>query len=76
MNVNAISDTIKLNTIRDFYRAYYNTDQDIEEFAPEFYYVVGQLLNANVVKDLEKLTDYRGILNKNNIIQKGDVEDE
>lgn len=43
--------------IQLFYDMYFNTDQDVEDFAPEFFYTVGAILTGAVPLKLEKLSD-------------------
>ena len=42
-----------LENIRKLCQGYYNTDQDTEGFAEEFFYAVGELLNGKSLRDLK-----------------------
>ena len=46
------SDTGKLNAIFALYEGYFNTDQDIEVFAKEFYNLVGEVFSGRSLKQL------------------------
>ncbi len=43
----------RLNGIRRLYEGYYNTNQDAEVFAKEFYYAVGEILSGKELQDLK-----------------------
>lgn len=47
------ADEQKLDWIQRLYEGYYNTDQDAEVFAKEFFYVVGEILSGKQLKDLK-----------------------
>lgn len=42
-----------LENIQKLYLGYYNTNQDTREFAEEFFYAVGELLNGKSLRDLK-----------------------
>ena len=42
-----------LETIQKIYEGYYNTGQNTEEFAVEFFYTVGEILQGKELKDLD-----------------------
>jgi hypothetical protein len=44
--------TEKLDMIKMLNDGYFNTDQDVETFAVEFYYAVGELLSCKQLKEL------------------------
>lgn len=54
----------KVELISNFHAWYYNTNQDVEEFSAEFYYVVSDILQDEVPIELEHLTEYTDILIK------------
>lgn len=43
----------KLLTIQKLYRGYYDTGQNTEEFAVEFFYTIGEILQGKELKDLD-----------------------
>lgn len=45
--------TTKLENIKTLYEGYFNTNQDTELFAEEFYYAIGELLQGKQLKRLE-----------------------
>lgn len=49
----------KMILIETFHEMYYNTDQDTEEFAVEFYKVVNLLIDGYVPVQLEYLEDFK-----------------
>lgn len=42
-----------LETIKKLYTGYYNTGQNTKEFAVEFFYTVGEVLQGKELKDLD-----------------------
>jgi hypothetical protein len=42
-----------LETIKKLYTGYYNTGQDTEEFAVEFFYTVGEIMQGKELKNLD-----------------------
>lgn len=48
-----ISEEQILDSIQRLYEGYFNTDQDVEVFAKEFYQSVGELLSGKKLKDLK-----------------------
>ena len=70
LQISELSET--LESIRELYTALYNTDLEPEEFATEFYYMVGALLNGKRLSDLRPAEPAAGTLrmmleNKNRI---------
>lgn len=49
----------KMILIETFHEMYYNTDQDTEEFAKEFYNVVDLIIQGYVPIQLEFLEDFK-----------------
>lgn len=49
----------KMILIEKFHEMYYNTDQDTEEFAKEFYNVVDLIIQGYVPIQLEFLEDFK-----------------
>lgn len=49
----------KMILIETFHEMYYNTDQDTEEFAVEFYKVVNLIIDGYVPVQLEYLEDFK-----------------
>lgn len=43
----------QLDWIYKLYEGYFNTDQDTELFAKEFYYAVGEIIQGKDLKDLK-----------------------
>lgn len=43
----------KLDIIKAIYTGYYNTGQNTETFAEEFFYTVGEILSGKELKDLD-----------------------
>lgn len=43
----------KLVIIKKLYEGYYNTNQYPEEFAVEFFYTIGEILQGKELKDLD-----------------------
>lgn len=63
LKLSSITFEEKLSLIEAYHDSYYNTDQDTEIFAQEFFYVVGEILNNNRVPyKIEFLSDYKEIL--------------
>lgn len=48
-----MNDGQKLNAIRLLYEGYFNTDQDVEEFAAEFFHAIGDILSGIELKYLD-----------------------
>ncbi len=47
------ADEQKLDWIQRLYEGYYNTDQDAEVFAKEFFYAVGEILSGKQLRELK-----------------------
>lgn len=54
----------KLEIIDFFYDQYYNTNQDVEAFAQEFYFTTGNILLGRIPLDLKKINSYQFGLRK------------
>jgi len=48
----------KLEIIDFFYDQYYNTNQDVKDFAQEFYFTTGNILLGRIPLDLKKIKSY------------------
>lgn len=54
-----------LKTIQKIYTGYYNTGQNTELFAEEFFYTIGEILKGKELKDLDlKYLNMKDILRK------------
>ena len=47
------ADEQKLDWIQRLYAGYYNTNQDAEVFAKDFFYAIGEILSGKQLKDLK-----------------------
>ena len=52
----------RFSLIEQFHSWYYNTDASCEEFGPEFYSVVDDIMHNKIPIKLRHLTDYHGLL--------------
>jgi hypothetical protein len=57
-----LTDSEKLQMIKLLADCYFNTDQDTEKFASEFFYVVHEILQGRAPIKLEFLTDFEDTL--------------
>ena len=54
-----------LETIKKLYTGYYNTGQNTEEFAEEFFYTIGEVLQGKELKNLNlKYLNMKDMLRK------------
>lgn len=53
--VDGMTGTEMLRLIEEIRQGYYNTNQDTDLFAPEFFYIVGEIMNGNAPIELEFL---------------------
>ena len=72
LQISELSET--LESIRKLYTALYNTDLEPEEFATEFFYMVGTLLNGKRLDELRPAEPVAGTLKELLVDQTGAKE--
>ena len=52
----------KIEMIEFYFDCYFNTDQDVEEFASEYYYLTKSIISGQIPCQLEFLTGYKELM--------------
>ncbi|MCH4200653.1 MAG: hypothetical protein LKF87_14575 [Clostridium tyrobutyricum] len=78
VSVDDMSDNAKVEFIKFFFYQYYNTDQDVQDFASEFYFIVNEIIDNNLPVTLNNMSDWKNSkdpsgLSFNDLIRKYDL---
>lgn len=55
LDIEVLTASQKLKLIDLFYYSYFNTNQDVEDFAPEFYNTLGKIMSNSIPLKLKSL---------------------